>query len=79
MLHSLKEPQKKNYPIKNNNPMTPEQIAQQKSQLIDDIMNWHSSPQTRLLAIDALWALAKVEGMKEAMSKLTEKQKEPNY
>lgn len=59
--------------------MTPEQIAQQKSQLIDDIMNWHSSPQTRLLAIDALWALAKVEGMKEAMSKLTEKQKEPNY
>ena len=59
--------------------MTPEQIAQQKSQLIDDIMNWNSSPQTRLLAIDALWALAKVEGMKEAMSKLTEKQKEPNY
>ena len=59
--------------------MTPEQIAQQKSQLIDDIMNWHSSPQTRLLAIDALWALAKVEGMKEAISKLTEKQKEPNY
>ena len=59
--------------------MTPEQIAQQKSQLIDDIMNWHSSPQTKLLAIDALWALAKVEGMKEAMSKLTEKQKEPNY
>ena len=59
--------------------MTPEQIAQQKSQLIDDIMNWHSSPQTRLLAIDALWALAKVEGMKEAMTKLTEKQKEPNY
>ena len=58
--------------------MTPEQIAQQKSQLIDDIMNWHSSPQTRLLAIDALWALAKVEGMKEAMSKLTEKQKEPH-
>ena len=59
--------------------MTPEQIAQQKSQLIDDIMKWHSSPQTRLLAIDALWALAKVEGMKEAMSKLTEQQKEPNY
>ena len=55
--------------------MTHEQIDQQKSQLIDDIMNWHSSPQTRLLAIDALWALAKVEGMKEAMSKLTEKQK----
>lgn len=67
------------FKVKNNNPMTPEQIAQQKSQLIDDIMNWHSSPQTRLLAIDALWALAKVEGMKEAMSKLTEKQKEPNY
>ena len=59
--------------------MTPEQIAQQKSQLIDDIMNWRSSPQTKLLAIDALWSLAKVEGMKEAISKLTEKQKEPNY
>jgi len=59
--------------------MTPEQIAQQKSQLIDDIMNWHSSPQTRLLAIDALWALAKVEGMKEAIKEWKEKQKEPNY
>ena len=42
-------------------------------------MNWHSSPQTKLLAIDALWALAKVEGMKEAMGELAEKQKEPNY
>ena len=59
--------------------MTPEQIAQQKSQLTDDILNPRSSTQTKLLAIDALWALAKVEGMKEAMIKLTEKQKEPNY
>jgi hypothetical protein len=59
--------------------MTPEQIAQQKSQLTDDILNPRSSTQTKLLAIDALWALAKVEGMKEAISKLTEKQKEPNY
>lgn len=55
--------------------MTPEQIAQQKSQLIDDIMNWHSSPQTKLLAIDALWSLAKIEAIKE----WKEKQKEPNY
>ena len=61
------------------NPMTPEQIAQQKSQLTDDILNPRSSTQTKLLAIDALWALAKVEGMKEAMSKLTERQKEPHY
>ena len=67
------------FKVKNNNPMTPEQIAQQKSQLTDDILNPRSSTQTKLLAIDALWALAKVEGMKEAMSKLTEKQKEPNY
>ena len=59
--------------------MTPEQISQQKSQLIDDIMNPRSSTQTKLLAIDALWALAKVEGMKEAMGELAEKQKEPNY
>jgi len=59
--------------------MTPEQIAQQKSQLTDDILNPRSSTQTKLMAIDALWALAKVEGMKEAMGKLAEKQKEPNY
>ncbi len=59
--------------------MTPEQIAQQKSQLTDDILNPRSSTQTKLLAIDALWALAKVEGMKEAMGELAEKQKEPNY
>ncbi len=59
--------------------MTPEQIAQQKSKLTDDILNPRSSTQTRLLAIDALWALAKVEGMKEAMGELAEKQKEPNY
>ena len=58
--------------------MTPEQIAQQKSQLIDDIMNWHSSPQTSLLAIDALWALAKVERWNDWNEK-KEKQKEPNY
>ena len=58
--------------------MTPEQIAQQKSQLIDDIMNWHSSPQTRLLAIDALWALAKVECWNDWNEK-KEKQKEHNY
>ena len=55
--------------------MTPEQIAQQKSQLTDDILNPRSSTQTRLLAIDALWALAKVEAQKE----WREKQKEPNY
>ena len=55
--------------------MTPEQIAQQKSQLIDDILNPRSSIQTKLLAIDALWALAKVE----AMNEWKEKQKEPNY
>ena len=55
--------------------MTPEQIAQQKSQLTDDILNPRSSTQTKLLAIDALWALAKVEAQKE----WREKQKEPNY
>lgn len=59
--------------------MTTEQIQDQKSKLIDDIMDYRSSPQTKLLAIDALWALAKVEGMKEAMGELAEKQKEPNY
>ena len=59
--------------------MTPEQIAQQKSKLTDDILNPRSSTQTKLLAIDTLWSLAKVEGMKEAMSKLTEKQKETHY
>jgi len=55
--------------------MTPEQIAQQKSQLIDDIMNQRSSTQTKLLAIDTLWSLAKIEAIKE----WKEKQKEPNY
>ena len=58
--------------------MTPEQIAQQKSQLIDDIMNWHSSPQTRLLAIDALWSLARLEVISEVESELFKK-KEPHY
>ena len=66
------------FKVKNNNPMTPEQIAQQKSQLIDDIMNWHSSPQTRLLAIDALWALARLEVISEVESELFKK-KEPHY
>ncbi len=55
--------------------MTPEQIQEQKSKLIDDIMDYHSSPQTKLMAIDALWALAKIEAIKE----WKEKQKEPNY
>ena len=55
--------------------MTPEQIAQQKSKLTDDILNPRSSTQTKLLAIDALWALAKVEAIKEWKGK----QKEPNY
>ena len=55
--------------------MTTEQIQDQKSKLIDDIMDYHSSPQTKLLAIDALWSLAKVE----AMNEWKEKQKEPHY
>ena len=63
------------FKVKNNNPMTPEQIAQQKSQLTDDILNPRSSTQTRLLAIDTLWSLAKIEAIKE----WKEKQKEPNY
>ena len=58
--------------------MTPEQIAQQKSELTDDILNPRSSTQTKLLAIDALWALAKVECWNDWNEK-KEKQKEPNY
>ena len=58
--------------------MTPEQIAQQKSQLTDDILNPRSSTQTKLLAIDALLALAKVECWNDWNEK-KEKQKEPNY
>ncbi len=58
--------------------MTPEQIAQQKSQLIDDIMNWHSSPQTKLLAIDALWSLAKIEAIKDVVQ-LSKKVTKPTY
>lgn len=55
--------------------MTPEQIQDQKSKLIDDIMDYHSSPQTKLMAIDALWSLAKVEAIKE----WEEEQKETHY
>ena len=58
--------------------MTPEQIAQQKSQLTDDILNPRSSTQTKLLAIDALWALARLEVISEVESELFKK-KEPHY
>lgn len=45
--------------------MTKEEISEKKSKLIDDII-YGSTIQVKLLAIDALWYLAKLEGAKEA-------------
>jgi len=58
--------------------MTPEQIQDQKSKLIDDIMDYHSSTQTKLMAIDTLWSLARLEAFNEVENELFKK-KEPNY
>lgn len=55
--------------------MTPEQIEQKKSQLIEDILSPSSSIQLKMASLDALWILAKTE----AMNQLEEEKKKLPY
>ena len=55
--------------------MSPKEIEQKKSELIEDILSPSTSIQLKMASLDALWTLAKME----AMNQLEEEKKKLSY